>query len=68
MLTNLMLEITIYERPLWGLGFIERSHTWTFTPAETMTDDDVYEWAQKFVNVGAEVNIIEKERKCVNAI
>lgn len=60
MLTNLRLEITTWEKPLWGLGLIERSHSWMFTPAETMTDADVYEWAQKFVRAGADVNVIEE--------
>lgn len=69
MLTELGLEITIWERPIWGLGFIKRSHTWDFTPSESMTDEDVYEWAQRFMRAGADVNVVElKERKCVNAI
>lgn len=69
MLTDLRLEITVWERPLWGLGFIKRPHTWYFTPAESMTDENVYEWAQRFIKAGADVNVVqEKERECVSAI
>lgn len=67
-MTNLRLEITVWERPIWGLGFVKRSHSWDFIPAEGMTDEDVYEWAQKFRKRGAEVNVIERERECVSAI
>lgn len=67
MLTNLMLEITVWERPLWGLGLIKRPYSWSFTPAEYMTDEDVYEWAQRFRKTGADVNIIEMESVCVSA-
>ena len=67
MLTNLRLEITVWEKPIWGLGFVKRPVTWMFTPAEYMTDSDVYEWAQRFIKVGADVNVVE-ERECVNAI
>lgn len=67
MLTDLRLEITVWEKPLWGLGLIKRPHTWTFTPSESMTDTDVYEWAQRFTRMGADVNVIE-EMECVSAI
>lgn len=68
MLTNLRLQVTVWERPLWGLGLIRRPETWTFTPAEYMTDEDVYHWAQVFVRNGADVNVIEKDAECVSAI
>lgn len=60
MKTNLRLEITVIERPLWGLGFIERSREWKFTPSESMDDSDVYEWAQRFLRAGAHVNVVEE--------
>lgn len=66
MLSNLRLEITRWYRPIWGLGLVRRCESWDLIPAETMTDEDVYELAQKFVKVGAEVNVIE-ERECVSA-
>ena len=66
MLSNLVLEITYWHRPIWGLGLIARSESWTLTPAETMNDSDVYELAQKFINTGSEVNVVE-EIKCASA-
>jgi len=66
MLTNLRLEITVWHRPLWGLGFVRRCESWDLIPAETMTDEDVYEMAQKFVKAGAEVNVVER-KSCVSA-
>lgn len=60
-MSNLRLEIRATERPFWGLGFIERTREWKFTPADHMTDKEVYEWAQKFVNVGCDVNVVEEK-------
>lgn len=67
MMSNLRLEITYWHRPIWGLGFVRRSESWKLTPAETMLDSDVYELAQKFVDAGAEVNVVE-EIECASAI
>jgi hypothetical protein len=61
MKTRLRLEIRSTERPIWGFGFVERTREWKFTPAETMTDNDVYEWAQKFLAVGCDVNVVEEK-------
>jgi hypothetical protein len=61
MLSNLKLEIRQVSRPIWGLGFVERSREWTLTPSETMTDKDVYSLAQKFVAVGCDVNVVEEK-------
>lgn len=60
MLSDLKLEITYWTRPIWGLGFVHRSHSWILTPAENMNDSDVYELAQKFIEVGADVNVFSR--------
>lgn len=59
MLSNLRLEIAYWYRPLWGLGFVRRCESWTLTPAENMSDADVYELAQTFIKAGADVNVVE---------
>lgn len=65
MLTDLRLEVTIWERSLRSLFLLKHPVTWIFTPAEYMTDDDVYLMAQRFIKAGADVNVVE-ERECVS--
>lgn len=61
MISNKRLIIRYVERPFWALGLVQRVREWKFTPAETMTDGDVYWYAQMFANTGAEIDVITEE-------
>lgn len=58
-MTNKHLKVTVIHRPFWGLGIIQRVEEFVITPPDTANDADVYEMAQKFIDAGAEVNVVE---------
>jgi hypothetical protein len=55
-------KLNIYKtyRPLWGLGMVKRRYSWEFTPAESMTEQDLLRIAQSFIRHGAEVNLVDR--------
>lgn len=62
MMTNKRLIIRYVHRPIWSFGLIQSVKEWKFTPSDTMTDSDVYYYAQKFADTGAEIDVITEER------